>query len=216
MTTQSIRTAGRSEAEQCTAVIVRAFNQDPAARWIYPDDDQYQKHFPQLVKAFGGGAFEHDTGQYVDGFLASALWLPPGVLPDEEALTALIEHSISGSHRDEVLALFGQMDTWHPREPHWHLPLIGTDPGQQGKGLGSDLLRHALAVCDQQRMPAYLEATTQRNVSLYRRHGFEVLGTIQVNTSPTITPMLRKPRGRTAADRRSALPAYAVEETRMI
>jgi hypothetical protein len=28
----------------------------------------------------------------------------------------------------------------------------------------------------------------------YERHGFELLGTIQTNTSPSIFPMLRKPR----------------------
>jgi hypothetical protein len=45
-------------------------------------------------------------------------------------------------------------------------------------------------------MPAYLEATSQRSVPLYQRHGFEILGTVQINaTSPTITPMVRKPPG---------------------
>jgi GNAT superfamily N-acetyltransferase len=86
------------------------------------------------------------------------------------------------------------MGRFHPSEPHWYLPLIGTDPVQQGKGYGSALLRHALAICDQEKMPAYLEATSPRNVPLYQRHGFEGLGTIQVGTSPPITPLLRKPR----------------------
>ena len=45
-----------------------------------------------------------------------------------------------------------------------------------------------------QKMPAYLEATSRRSVPLYQRHGFEILGTVQINdTSPAITPMLRKP-----------------------
>ncbi|MGH6833122.1 MAG: GNAT family N-acetyltransferase, partial [Methyloceanibacter sp.] len=81
-----------------------------------------------------------------------------------------------------------------PKEPHWYLPLIGTDPAKQGNGYGSALLRHALAICDREKMPAYLEATSARNVPLYQRHGFEALGTIQVGSSPPITPMLRKPR----------------------
>ncbi|MGV1015508.1 MAG: GNAT family N-acetyltransferase, partial [Methyloceanibacter sp.] len=83
---------------------------------------------------------------------------------------------------------------FHPDEPHWYLPLIGTDPALQGKGHGSSLLRHALSICDAEKMPAYLEATSARNVPFYRRHGFEAIGTIRVGTSPTITPMLRPPR----------------------
>jgi hypothetical protein len=31
-------------------------------------------------------------------------------------------------------------------------------------------------------------------VPLYRRHGFEVLGTIQIGDAPPIAPMLREPR----------------------
>jgi hypothetical protein len=31
-------------------------------------------------------------------------------------------------------------------------------------------------------------------VPLYERHGFEVLGSIQAGSSPTVVPMLRRPR----------------------
>jgi hypothetical protein len=55
-------------------------------------------------------------------------------------------------------------------------------------------LQHVLAMCDQDSKYAYLESSNSRNITLYQRHGFELLGTIQVNTSPSIFPMLRKPR----------------------
>jgi hypothetical protein len=41
---------------------------------------------------------------------------------------------------------------------------------------------------------AYLESSNPRNITLYKRHGFELLGTIQIGTSPSIAPMLRRPR----------------------
>ncbi len=194
MTTQQIKTATQAEVDQCISVIVLAFSSDPGGRWMYPDPHQYLENFPQFVRAFGGRAFKHDTAQYVDRFLAAALWLPPSVQPDEEALMTLIENSVPASDREAVFALFEQMGSYHPNEPHWHLPLIGTDPTQQGKGYGAALLCHALAVCDQQQTPAYLEATSETSVPLYQRHGFDVLGTIQVGTSPPIIPMLRIPR----------------------
>ena len=88
------------------------------------------------------------------------------------------------------------MGSYHPAEPHWYLPLIGVDPSPscQRGGYGSELLRHALAACDKDRMPAYLESTNSENTSRYQRQGFEVLGTIQVGASPPIFPMLRRPR----------------------
>jgi GNAT superfamily N-acetyltransferase len=194
MATLSIKTATPAEADQCIAVIVLAFSSDPGVRWMYPDPQQYLNNFPHFVRAYGGRAFQQNTAQYVDRFFAAALWLPPEVSPDEEALAELIENSVSENHREAVYALFEEIGGYHPQEPHWHLPLIGTDPTKYGEGYGSALLQHALAVCDQQQKLAYLEATSPRNVPLYRRHGFEVLGTIQVGTSPPITPMLRKPR----------------------
>jgi GNAT superfamily N-acetyltransferase len=74
--------------------------------------------------------------------------------------------------------------------------LIGIDPAHQGKGLGGTLIKQATDICDRDGALAYLESSNLRNVPLYERHGFEVLGTIQAGQSPTIVPMLRKPRKR--------------------
>ena len=89
-----------------------------------------------------------------------------------------------------------QMESHHPREPHWYLPLIGIDPKHQGKGLGGALLDHALKICDRDGALAYLESSNPRNVPLYQRHGFEILGQIQFGSSPTLVPMLRRPQQR--------------------
>ena len=43
------------------------------------------------------------------------------------------------------------------------------------------------------RKPADLEASSEQNLALYERHGFEVVGTIQVGSSPSIFPMVREP-----------------------
>jgi ribosomal protein S18 acetylase RimI-like enzyme len=60
-------------------------------------------------------------------------------------------------------------------------------------GYGSALLRYALQQCDRDGVAAYLESSNPRNISLYERHGFAKLGSIQAGTSPTMVPMLRRP-----------------------
>jgi ribosomal protein S18 acetylase RimI-like enzyme len=80
------------------------------------------------------------------------------------------EAKTTTASKSEVFALFEHMGGYHPAEPHWYLPLIGIDPACQGQGHGSALLRHGLA------------------------HGFEVLDTIQLGSSPPIFPMLRPAR----------------------
>jgi ribosomal protein S18 acetylase RimI-like enzyme len=190
------------ESEQTAAIdtIVSAFSADPVARWFYPDLQQCLEQLPSFVKAFAGAAFEHGSADCVDGCSGAALWLPPGVHPDEKALVALLERTIPECHRTEVFALLEQMDRRHPSEPHWYLPMIGVVPSKQGNGYGSALLRHALNRCDGDRKLAYLEASSAESSRLYRRHGFELLGTIQVGSSPPLFPMLRRPRRPAAAE----------------
>jgi GNAT superfamily N-acetyltransferase len=193
MTGANVATATRAEMDQCVELVALAFSSDPAARWLYKHADAYMENFPRFIRAFGCAAFDYDTAHHIEG-CAAALWIPPGAEPDEAGLIALLQETAPAGDHETVFAVFEQMGEAHPEEPHWYLPLIGTDPAQQGQGHGSALLKHALAVCDSQQMPAYLEATCPRNVALYLRHGFEIIGTIQAGDSPIITPMVRQPR----------------------
>jgi GNAT superfamily N-acetyltransferase len=166
MSERSIRTAKASEAEHCFAVLTLAFAGDPAARWAWPDQQQYSNVFPRFDRAFGGRAVDAGTAHYVEGFSGVALWLPPGTPPDEESLVRVFEDTVADELRDAAFSMFEQMDAYHPDEQHWHLPLIGVDPVSQGRGYGSTLLSHALDACDRQQALAYLEATSPRNVPL--------------------------------------------------
>lgn len=183
-----------TDRDKAISAVVQGFSADPVARWMYPDSQQYVEHFPTFVKVFAGAAFEHGTADCVDGYPATALWLPPTVHPDEKALFTLLQDSVAQRHQAEVFSVFEQMDAYHPAEPHWYLPMIGVDPAHQGKGYGSALLKHALARCDGDGKLAYLESTSLESLRLYERHGFELLGTIQVGSSPPLFPMVRKPQ----------------------
>jgi ribosomal protein S18 acetylase RimI-like enzyme len=68
------------------------------------------------------------------------------------------------------------------------------EPNAQGRGLGAELMRHAVARCDEERALAYLESSNRRNISLYLRHGFEIMGEIRIGAAPLVTPMIRRPR----------------------
>lgn len=194
MTTPAIKVATTSDEAPAIAVMVLAFGSDPAARWTWPDPQQYLTHFPDFVRALGGKAFEHGSAYYVNGYTGAALWLPPEVSPDEEALITLLQRTGAAHVQEDAAAVFEQMGRYHPQEPHWFLPFIGADPSQQGKGYGTALMKHALVPCDRDHKLAYLESSNPKNIPLYERHGFELLGIIQVGTSPPIFPMLRKPR----------------------
>lgn len=178
------------------ATLTSAFINDPPARWLYPEPDKYLQYFSAFAHAFGGGAVDLGTAWYTPDRAACALWFAPHSTPVEEALLAVVQRSIPAHRHAEVVAVMQALGEAHPTEPHWYLPLIGVDAAYQGRGLGSALLRHTLAECDREGVPAYLEASSPRSVPLYERHGFRALAPIKVGSCPPIRPMLREPQVR--------------------
>jgi GNAT superfamily N-acetyltransferase len=180
--------------EHALAALVLAFTTDPAVRWMYPDAHQFRIFFPRFARAFGGKAFTLGTAHHIEDYRGAALWLPPGVGSDDDALVPLIAETVAPERLGDVFSIFEQMGAFHPVVPHWYLPLMGVDPVHQNQGLGSALLSQMLSAFDQEGAIAYLEASHPRNVPFYERHGFEVRGQIQAGDSPTLFAMAREPR----------------------
>lgn len=149
---------------------------------------------PTSTEVLVGRAFEHGAAYRSEDYKAAALWLPPGVGPDEDALGAVMQEGVATELQGEVFAVLEQVGASHPPVAHWYLPAIGVEPILQGKGYGSALLARGIEVCDGAHVAAYLEATNPANIPLYKRFGFNVVGEIQAGSSPPITPMLRAAR----------------------
>ena len=100
-----------------------------------------------------------------------------------------------GLRTASVLGGLDRMEERHPQDPpHWYLFILGTEPAAQGRGLGSALLDQGLARVDADGMPAYLESSSERNLALYGRHGFEMTSEVVIPGGPRIWPMWREPR----------------------
>ena len=194
MGSPTVRVMTAADATPAIDTIVLAFAADPMARWSWPQSHQYLTALPKLAQALGGKGFAQGAAYCTEDYVGVALCLPPGVRADEEALAEITQNTVSPSIRDDMVAVFEQMAKYHPHEPHWFLPFIAVDPAHQGKGHGDALMTYALERCDRDRASAYLESSNPRNISLYRRHGFKELGSIQVGSSPTLIPMLRAAR----------------------
>ncbi len=186
-----VKSAGANIRSSVISTIVLGFVADPMARWVWRNSSQYLRVMPPFVDAFGGRAFEHGTADIAEGVRAAALWLPPGVEPDEAKMDAIMEETLRPEISEDIAVVMKGMAEHHPREPHWYLPLVAADPNWIGQGLGSLLMKHALRRCDEEGVAAYLESSNPRNISFYERHGFKIVGKIQSGSSPVLTPMLR-------------------------
>lgn len=185
---QSVQIQGKDKA---LSAMMLAFSGDPFFRWFAPDPDLYVRHGCDLMNAFGGNAFNNGTAYASANYEGVSFWLPPGVKTDEELAHESISQIVPAELLETVWSIFGEMGNYHPKEDCWYLPLIGVDPARQGQGLGSALLKHALEIIDRNSLPAFLESSNPRNISLYERYGFEVVGRIQIGSSPPVHPMIR-------------------------
>jgi ribosomal protein S18 acetylase RimI-like enzyme len=194
MTLSTAHVAATRDEERVVGVLTAAFVADPAMRWLYPDARGYLTSFPRLVSAFGRTAFAQGSAHEVSEFAGAALWLLPGVDPDAATLGQVIASTVDAARAPTVFALLERLDRCHPTERHWYLPFIGVDVPRQRQGLGSMLLGHALEQVDHTHSRAYLETANPANIPLYRRHGFELVETIELPSAPALFPMVRPAR----------------------
>lgn len=171
---------------------------DPVWSWLTGDR---HARFEELSPAF----FQVSARQHgalggawtTEGRDAAALWSPPKHWKSTfRDIAGLLRPSarLFGGRTITALSVLGQIEKKHPREPHWYLAFIGTDPEMQGRGLGSALLRPVLDRCDREGMPAYLESSKEANVPFYQRHGFEVTDTHDFPDGPRMWLMWRQPQ----------------------
>jgi GNAT superfamily N-acetyltransferase len=182
------------ELESAIASLVLAFDTDPVARWMYDDAHQYLLSVPRLFRALAVSSFDAKAAQRTSDGAGIAIWPPPSVHGDDGPLDAVITESILRAKQAEVTGVFEQTEQYRPAVPHWYLSLIGVEALHRNKGYGAALLEHGLRRCDREHLPAYLWSSNPLNISLYERHGFDIVGTIQIGSSPPIFPMLRHAR----------------------
>lgn len=86
-----IRLVQAQDEARLLSTLTSAFVEDPPGRWLYPQPEEYQRHFPAFARAFGGKALELGSAWRTRDFLVCALWFPPGAGPEEEPLISVIE-----------------------------------------------------------------------------------------------------------------------------
>jgi ribosomal protein S18 acetylase RimI-like enzyme len=196
-----------ADADAVARDLAAAFALDPVFGWFArPDarrDAARERFFRYLLvdMVLGVGEVQRpSTGG------AAAIWMPSEALgphpPLKEMRALPVLLGLTGWSRFfRLLQLREAMDRHHPMDrPHAYLWFLGVTPEAQGHGVGSRLLKAKIDQLDATRRPAFLETGTERNVALYRRHGFEVVAEYRPSpTGPVNWGLWRNPR-RTAGE----------------
>ncbi len=195
----SIRTIAPTDVDGLARVLGRAFETDPLFSAIIPDEPQRTRALPVLFREWIRLLHlpNPETSWTTDDLAGAALWSPPGAWHVSlGAMARMGPRTLAamGWRTFPGLRVLSAVEALHPKEPHTYLRLLGCDPERQGRGIGSSLLAPMLERLDANGESAYLESSNERNVPLYRRHGFEVTSELATHLGPRVWLMWRKPR----------------------
>ncbi|HTK79796.1 MAG TPA: GNAT family N-acetyltransferase [Rhizomicrobium sp.] len=193
----AVRKTETSDIEHVSQMLARAFSDDPLMLHLVRDEENRPAKLVRIFKMLHKLGLPHGSCFTTSGYECATLWRPPN-----EWHLPWWQYVINGP---EMLGIFGVgalnvMNTMdiiekvHPKEPHWYLQVIGTDPPKQGKGFASLAMRHRLGVADASGTPCYLESSKPTNIPVYRAFGFEVVREINLPNGPTLWPMWREPQ----------------------
>ncbi len=195
-----IRGARLTDAGPVSATMARAFDADPPLNWLIRKDERREDAIREFWSAcFRRMSFPFGCVDVTADFSAAALWLPPGKwnlgpLTQLSLLPSFVRVLTARRVMHGVKCL-DRIQRHHPSAPHYYLLGMGVEPTRQGQGIGSQLLRRRLAICDAERMPAYLEASSRNSRALYERMGFETQQEfLMAPGAPPLWAMWREPQ----------------------
>jgi len=172
-----IRVAGNADKTRIAAMLARAFADDPATSYIFPDPAVRARKLPALFALL----FDEDAAGMrliTAGGEAATLWRGPGRTRTgywDMLRQALPMIGTFGTALGRAMAVSNAIDLHFPRGDYWYLHIAGCDPAAQGRGLGGAVVRAGLDRVAGSGLPVYLETATERNLGFYRAIGFEIL-----------------------------------------
>jgi ribosomal protein S18 acetylase RimI-like enzyme len=189
----------RSRLDEASAVLARAFFDDPAWVWLLPDPERRRRLLPWLFR-IGFDITAADVYATAGPVLGAARWLPPGRAPTRVGATlrALVTTPLRlGATTPQFLAYGRAVEALRAEStagPHWYLAGIGVDPASRRQGIGGALLEPGIAASVRDGVPAVLLTNNEDNLSFYERHGFH---TVREEATPKDGPhawaMVRRP-----------------------
>lgn len=175
----------RSQIDAASEVLAQAFNNDPMFRYFALEDEPARLDLINWVAKTILRYSQHYNHIYTtqDDLKGIAVWLPPGKYPLNDLRLLLsglyrIPPKLRFNRFRQLIALYSKIEEYHQQdlpEKHWYLNMLGVSPAYQSQGVGSLLLQPILKQADQEKLPCYLETSTEKGVRFYQKQGFQVL-----------------------------------------
>lgn len=176
-------------------MLARAFADDPAMAYIFPDPADRALRLPRLFALLFEADAQAGLRLVAGGGAAATLWRAPGL--GKTSLLDLLLHvwplwRALGGAIGRALTVSSAIDAHLPSDDVWYLHIAGCDPAAQGRGLGRAVVQAGLDRIAGDGRPVYLETANERNLGFYATLGFVVTEAWHVpKGGPAFWSMLR-------------------------
>ncbi len=193
-----------SQVDKAIEILGYAFRQDPIFNYLLSNELDANA-LSWLLRVGLGYSYSYNhtyTTTTAAGELQGvASWIPPcgsggsvtGIL---QAGALILPFKLGVSRFARTLFWSWAIEELHKRnmqKPHWYLSLLGVSPNSQGCGIGGLLIEPILRQASRDKLPCYLETSTELAVRFYQKHGFKVIWDGELlNGSPYLWAMERE------------------------
>ena len=172
----------KDDLEKCARLMAAAFHDDPSIRYLLggqPLGSHDWRYFLCVLKAIYGKCVMLSDSEE----LRSLLILFPPKLKSVPTIGFMANGGV------ELCRFFGlplfrrsviyenncqRIKSRLTTPDTWYCMCLVVAPEEQGRGIGSGLLKPVLEVLDEYRSPVYLETHKERNTQIYRHLGFDI------------------------------------------
>ncbi|MBW2269302.1 MAG: GNAT family N-acetyltransferase [Deltaproteobacteria bacterium] len=173
---------GKEEAELIGDIIADGFHDDPVCTWFLNGTSGIKPFFTMLTR---DTYLPRGFGQRTADGTGVTLWIPPGESTSIGRWTTLKSVVLAARHGGVAAlqrgpAIDQQLGPRKPKGAYYYLFAIAVRRQHQGEGIGHELMVPTMRRIDEEGASAYIESSNAKNLSFYRRFGFEVTDEVQL------------------------------------
>jgi len=179
MTSDLLRLATSEQLQRATAILERAFGNDPLMHFMFPDPIERAKRSPWYYATNLKHSQLFGEVWTTADWSGVAAWLSPA--EDHWSFERLQQSGLwqmdeqLGDEATQRFMSVVALPTPATPKPYHYLFMLGVEPSQQGRGIGGRLLAPLLQRADAEGAAIRVDTNDPANVRFYERHGFEII-----------------------------------------
>jgi GNAT superfamily N-acetyltransferase len=171
-------TASKIHKERVIELLAECIDTNKSVNWIVKQDADRKQRIRHLIDYSFDACIDLEQIYLTDdqnGVIISSMSDDKLPFLEEAYLTARFVIKVTGVEGiAKALRREDYINSFHPQDHEFiYIWFMAVDKTQQGKGIGSKMLKEIIDKSDKENMPIYLETSEDRTLNFYLKHGFE-------------------------------------------